>query len=261
MKLAVTSLRWGVGAGDIVRGVDLNVERGEFVGVIGPNGSGKSSLLRCAYRVNKPRFGSILLDGEEVWKLRAREFARRAAAVPQEMPGQFDFTVREIAAMGRYPHKKALQRDDAHDFALVDRALEYVGMLDRAGRSFASLSGGEKQRALIARAIAQEADFLILDEPTNHLDIYYQLEIMDLLRSLGVTSLVVMHDLNLAAQYCDRVYVMKDGNVFASGAPAAVLTPELIRAVYRVEAGVAPDPATKRPRISFLRRLGADESL
>ena len=171
MKLAVTSLRWGVGAGDIVRGVDLNVERGEFVGVIGPNGSGKSSLLRCAYRVNKPRFGSILLDGEEVWKLRAREFARRAAAVPQEMPGQFDFTVREIAAMGRYPHKKALQRDDAHDFALVDRALEYVGMLDRAGRSFASLSGGEKQRALIARAIAQEADFLILDEPTNHLDI------------------------------------------------------------------------------------------
>lgn len=257
MKLTIESLRWGVGTADIVSGADLKVERGEFVGVIGPNGSGKSSLLRCAYRVNKPRFGSILLDDEEVWDLRAREFARRAAAVPQEMPGQFDFTVREIAAMGRYPHKKALQRDDAHDFELINRALAYVGMLERAGRSFASLSGGEKQRALIARAIAQETDFLILDEPTNHLDIYYQLEIMDLLRSLGVTSLVVMHDLNLAAQYCDRIYVMKDGQVFASGAPAEVLTPELIRAVYRVEASVAPNPETGRPQIVFLHRLSS----
>ena len=257
MKLSVSSVHWGTSAEDIVRGVDVEIERGEFVGVIGPNGSGKSSFLRCVYRVNRPHSGSILLDEREVWNMKAREFALQAAAVPQEMPGQFDFTVREIAAMGRYPHKKALQRDNTQDLELVDQALEYVGMKERSDRSFTSLSGGEKQRTLIARTIAQKADFLILDEPTNHLDIYYQLEIMDLLRSLNVTSLVVMHDLNLAAQYCDRIYVMKDGRVFAEGSPAAVLTPDLIRSVYHVEASVVPDPQTGRPRISFLRRVSS----
>ena len=256
MKLEVCGLRWGPGDEDIVKGVDLSVNEGEFVGVIGPNGSGKSSLLRCVYRLNRPKGGAAILDGEDVWGMSARDMARRAASVPQEMPGAFDFSVREIVAMGRYPHRTMMGRESEEDARLIEGALDRVGMLPRAERPFSSLSGGEKQRALIARAIAQGTGLLILDEPTNHLDIYYQLEIMDLVRDLGVACLVVMHDLNLAARYCDRLYVMNDGRVFAHGRPQDVLTPDLIREVYRVEASVTLQPETGRPEILFLGRLG-----
>ena len=252
MKLKIESLFWGAEGRDIVRGAELMVEEGEFVGIIGPNGSGKSSLLRCVYRLNRPRHGTVLLDGEDVWKMSAREAARRFAAVPQEMPGDFGFTVREIAAMGRYPHKSLLERENEEDDRTVQQALAQVGMAGCAERMFSSLSGGEKQRALIARAIAQDSGLLILDEPTNHLDIYYQLEIMELIKKLKTASLVVMHDLNLAARYCDRIYVMREGSVFASGRPQDVLTPELIQRVYRVKAAVAFTPF---PQISFLEPL------
>ena len=253
-KLEVESLLWGAEGRPIVQGVSLTVEEGEFVGVIGPNGSGKSSLLRCIYRANRPQGGAVLLDGRDLWQMPAKEAARHAAAVPQEMPAQFEFTVREIVAMGRYPHKGPFSGSDARDEVLVDRALEYVGMSPCADRTFASLSGGEKQRALIARAIAQDAGLLLLDEPTNHLDVYYQLEILDLIRSAGVSCLVVMHDLNLAAQHCDRLYVMHDGRVVAGGRPRDVLTPELIRRVYRVEAEVTTAPGGA-PHVLFLRAL------
>ena len=179
MKLRVQALSWAIQGQHIVRKVDLSVGKGEFIGIIGPNGSGKSSLLRCIARVNRPHSGAILLDKDEVWKLKNRQLARRVAAVSQEMPGELDFTAREIVAMGRYPHKRVLERDNDTDARLVDEALERVGMLSRAERRFSSLSGGEKQRTLIARAIAQKTEFLILDEHTNHLDIYYQLEIME----------------------------------------------------------------------------------
>ncbi len=253
MKLQVQALSWAVLGQDIVQAVDLSVGKGECIGIIGPNGSGKSSLLRCISRVTRPHSGTILLDGDDVWQLKSRQFARRAAAVSQEMPGQLAFTVREIAAMGRYPHKGLLERDNSTDVCLVDEALKYVGMLSRAERSFSSLSGGEKQRTLIARAIAQETEFLILDEPTNHLDIYYQLEIMELIRGLDCSCLMVMHDLNLAARYCDRLYVMFEGRVLASGPPQRVLTPELIQRVYRVASRIIPDPDSGRPYILFHR--------
>ncbi|MCR4818553.1 MAG: ABC transporter ATP-binding protein [Fretibacterium sp.] len=252
MKLRVESLFWGMGEREIVNGVSLTVGDGEFVGIIGPNGSGKSSLLRCVYRMNKPRCGIAFIDGEDVWKMSVKDVARRSAAVPQEMPGQFDFTVREIAAMGRYPHKGTMERDNEEDKRLTGQALERVGMAEYAERNFNSLSGGEKQRTLIARAIAQNTQLLILDEPTNHLDIYYQLEVMDLIKGLHTSSLIVMHDLNLAARYCDRLYVMKDGKVFAHGTPQDVLTPELIRDVYHVEACVTLQPGINLPQIIFL---------
>ena len=253
-KLEVEALRWGAEGRPIVQGVSLTVEEGEFVGVIGPNGSGKSSLLRCIYRANRPQGGTVLLDGRDLWRMPVKEAARHAAAVPQEMPTQFEFTVREIVAMGRYPHKGPFSGADARDEELVERALDYVGMSPCADRTFASLSGGEKQRALIARAIAQDAGLLLLDEPTNHLDVYYQLEILDLIRSAGVSCLVVMHDLNLAAQHCARLYVMHDGCVVAGGRPRDVLTPELIRRVYRVEAEVTTAPGGA-PHVLFLRAL------
>lgn len=238
MKLEISSLVWSVGGRNIVDGVSLQVEEKGSVAVIGPNGSGKSSMLRCIYGANTPTGGSIKIDGADVAAMSRREFALRAAAVPQEMPTQFDFSVREMVAMGRYPHKRALDGEDANDRSAIERALEHVGMAARAGRMFSSLSGGEKQRTLIARAIAQQCDLMLLDEPTNHLDIFYQLEIMELLRATGVSRLIVMHDLELAARYCDRICVMKDGRVAAEGTPREVLTPEMIREVYRVEADV-----------------------
>ncbi|MBR1671445.1 MAG: ABC transporter ATP-binding protein [Fretibacterium sp.] len=252
MKLKVDSLFWGPEKADIVRGASLSVRAGEFTGIIGPNGSGKSSLLRCVYRMNRPRGGRILLDGEDLWQMPPRVAARKAVSVPQEMPGSLGFTVREVAAMGRYPHKGMLERENDEDRRLVEHALECTGMLAHAERPFSSLSGGEKQRTLIARAIAQGTEFLILDEPTNHLDIYYQLEILDLLKGLGNTCLAVMHDLNLAARYCDWLYVMRGGSIFAEGRPEDVLSPKLIRDVYRVKASVTPQKETGALQITFL---------
>jgi len=259
-KLSVAKLQWQVAGRRIVDGVDVTVNPGEFVGVIGPNGSGKSSFLRCVYRVNRPDSGAVFLDGEDLWKMSSAQAARRCAAVPQEMPAQFDFTVREIVAMGRYPYKKAMERDTDDDRHLAAQAMDYVGLSQKADQAFSSLSGGEKQRTLIARAIAQNTGFLVLDEPTNHLDIYYQLEIMDLIRRMGTASLVVMHDLNLASQYCDRLYVLYRGRVAAAGRPQDVITPELIARLYHVETRVAIRPETGRPQIIFLRRLIGAES-
>lgn len=251
MTLQVERVTWHADGRAIVDGVSLMVAPGEMVGLIGPNGSGKSTLLRTVYRVLRPDSGRITLDGDDVWLLDARQAARRSAAVMQDRAAEFDFSVYEIVLMGRNPHKELFDRDTSTDFAIVDDALRQVGMLGLSKRSFYTLSGGEKQRVLIARALAQQAQFLILDEPTNHLDIRYQIEILELVRELGVTTLTALHDLNLAALYCDRLYVLQAGRIVAAGAPCDVLTSTLIRAVYGVEAEVADHPATGRPHITF----------
>jgi iron complex transport system ATP-binding protein len=252
MKLNVDHVSWGVAGAQIVRAISLTCPPGAFVGLIGPNGSGKSSLLRCIYRVLTPDAGQITLDSENVWKLTARQTAQRMAVVLQESSGEFDFSVREIVLMGRSPYKGPLDRDTNHDLAVVDAALAQVGMHDFAQRSFLTLSGGEKQRVLVARALAQQTRFLVLDEPTNHLDIHYQLEVLDLVRGLGVTTIAALHDLNLAALYCDQLYVLKHGQVVAQGTPEAVLTPALIWEVYHVRAEVETHPTTGRLHVVFL---------
>ncbi len=254
MRLEVEAVSWGVAGARIVREVSLSCPPGSLVGLIGPNGSGKTSLLRCIYRVLRPDAGLVRLDADEVWRLSARQAARRIGVVLQEHGGEFDFSVREMVLMGRAPHKALFERDSAEDVRLADEALRKVDMLAFAERSFATLSGGEKQRVLVARALAQQPRLLVLDEPTNHLDIRYQLEALDLVRGLGVTTIAAMHDLNLAALYCDRLYVLKAGALVASGAPEAVLTAELIQAVYGVRAEVAPHPRTGRLHVVFLPR-------
>lgn len=251
MKLQTEKVSWSVEAKTIVDEVTLAVADGEFVGLLGPNGSGKSSLLRTIYRILKPDAGLIQLDGANVWQLSARQVARQMAVVMQERTGDFDFSVHEIVMMGRNPHKGMFDRDTAHDFQLVDEALERVDMVEFARRSFLTLSGGEKQRVLIARALVQQAKFLVLDEPTNHLDIHYQLEILELVKNLGVTTIAALHELNLAAFYCDRLYVLKDGQLVASGTPEAVLQPELIRQVYGVWSEVAIHSLTGKLTITF----------
>ncbi|MDT9689279.1 ABC transporter ATP-binding protein [Streptomyces sp. P9(2023)] len=238
--------------GTRLHGVDLTARPGETVGLVGPNGSGKTTLLRCVYGTLAPTAGRILLDGDDLAALGPKARARRIATVPQDGSTEFELTVHELVALGRSPHKRFWEGDTAADRTRAEAALARVGIAELADRPYPTLSGGERQRALVARALVQDPALLVLDEPTNHLDIRYQLEVLSLVRHLGTTNLLALHDLNLAAAYCDRLYVLERGRVIAEGAPAEVLTPALLRAVYGVEAEVIPHPRTGTPTVFYL---------
>jgi len=251
MKLELNGVSVNLGGATIADDASLRVETGEMVALVGPNGSGKSTLLRTIYRVLRPTTGTVLLDGDDAWHLPAAEVARRCAVVIQEGEAEFDFTVDEVVLMGRAPYKRAFDRDDATDFALVDQALEQVALRSLRYRSIATLSGGEKQRVLVARALAQQAPVLLLDEPTNHLDLRATLSLLDLIRELGLSTLCVLHDLNLAAAYCDRMYVLSAGRIVADGAPHDVLTEQLLREVFQVDACHVRHPRTGCLQLMF----------
>ncbi len=243
MKIEAKGLSAELGGAQILNGVSLEAQDGQLVGVIGPNGSGKSTLLRCLYRVLEPTGGAVYLNGRELRSYSVKESARQVSVVAQHNYYNFDFTVQEVVLMGRSPYKRALDRDTREDYRLAAEALERVGMSAFAGRSFSTLSGGEQQRVILARALAQQTPCLILDEPTNHLDVKYQLQLMDIVRSLGRTVIAAVHDLNIAAMYCDRLYVMRNGRIAAAGTPQEILTVEFIREVYEVEAELCTDSA------------------
>ncbi len=251
MQMKVDRVNWSVDGKQILRDVSLTVEPGSFTGLIGPNGSGKSTLLRCIYRALRPDSGSITLDGKDIRRMDIRETARRIAVVLQEYPSDFQFTVGEIVSMGRNPHKGMFDRDTPADRGIIREALARVGLAGFAHRNFNTLSGGEKQRVVIARTLAQQAKFMVLDEPTNHLDIRYQLETMELVKGLGLTTLAALHDLNIAAAYCDFINVIDKGQIVASGRPDEVLIPSLIEKVFGVGAKVGTDPLTGRPSLNF----------
>ncbi|WP_313811457.1 ABC transporter ATP-binding protein [Glutamicibacter sp.] len=220
----------------IVHGAGLHVESGEVLGLIGPNGSGKSTLLKTLYAALRPRTGLITLDGERIGDLRGSALARRMAVVAQETPGDLPVSVAETVLLGRSPHRGALASFTVDDHRTAASALSLLGVRHLADRSYATLSGGEKQRVLMARAIAQQADHLLLDEPTNHLDIRYQHELLDLVGRLGLTTVVVLHDLNLAARYCTKLVLLSEGQIVAAGTPADVLKPDLLNDVYGIHA-------------------------
>jgi iron complex transport system ATP-binding protein len=226
----------------VLDGVSLRVERGASVGLLGPNGAGKTTLLKLLAGMLEPRAGQITLDGRPVSTLTRREIARRLAVVPQETHTPFDFTVIEMVLMGRYPHLGAFELEGARDLAIAREALAATGTTAFESRAFSTLSGGEKQRVVIAGALAQSAEVLLLDEPTAALDLKYQFEIITLLRRLnaerGTTVIVSTHDLNLAAALCDRMVLLRDGRIMAQGATGEVLTPENVGALYEVEADV-----------------------
>ncbi|MGW8375918.1 ABC transporter ATP-binding protein [Streptomyces sp. ODS28] len=236
----------------LVDSVSLHARAGQTVGVVGPNGSGKTTLLRCVYGTLAPAGGRMLLDGEDLTALGPKRRAQRVATVPQEGGDGFGLTVREIVAMGRSPHKRFWETDGAEDAELVRDALAHVGADSLAERRFGDLSGGERQRTLVARALAQQPALLVLDEPTNHLDVRYQWEVLSLVRNLGTTNLIALHDLNLAAYYCDLLYVLDAGRLVASGPPAEVLTEELLAEVYGVGAEVTQHPLTQAPTVVYL---------
>ncbi|MFJ7182347.1 ABC transporter ATP-binding protein [Streptomyces massasporeus] len=251
-ELVVDGVTLTAGAHRLVEDVSLTARPGEVIGLVGPNGSGKSSLLRTVYRVLRPAAGHVRVDGTDAWSLPVRQLARTVAAVVQESGADFDLSVREVVAMGRTPHKRLLDGDTPEDAELIDTVLDAVDATDLAHRPFDRLSGGERQRVLIARALAQQPSLLVLDEPTNHLDIRHQLDVLNTLRRLPATVLVALHDLNLAAYYCDRLYVLRDGQVIASGPPLEVLTPQLLAEVYGVTSEVAIHPRTGAPQVTFL---------
>lgn len=252
MRLQIENLTFSYGEKNDIDDIALHVSKGEFVGLIGPNGSGKSTVLKNIYRALAPDSGVIMLDGEDLSAMSHRKSALKLGVVGQENDVPFDFLVEEIVAMGRSPHKKLFDIDNAHDKYMVRHALEHMGMEGMAKRSYRHLSGGEKQRAIIARVIAQECDFFLLDEPANHLDISYQLQIFDLVKRLKVTVLAAMHDLNMAALYCDRIYVLKEGRIILKGTPEEVFTPENIYDVFGVLSDVAVHPVAGKISITFI---------
>jgi iron complex transport system ATP-binding protein len=249
MSLDLVGLSVDIAGRRIVSDIDIAVPDGRFVGLLGPNGSGKSTILKAIYRVHRPAAGQVLLDGKDLLNMRHKDAARRIAVVAQESSVEFDFTVSEMVMIGRTPHKRAFDRDDETDRATVADAIERVGCEDLTRRSFNTLSGGEKQRVLIARAIAQGADHLILDEPTNHLDVRYQLEVLELVAGFGMTVLAALHDLSLAALFCDSVCLLADGAVVTTGSPKAVITAEMVRHAYGADVLVVEHPETGTPHL------------
>ncbi|MEM9013103.1 MAG: ABC transporter ATP-binding protein [Pseudomonadota bacterium] len=233
--LHAEALVWGPRRGvTVLHPTSFEVAPGQVLGVVGPNGAGKSTLLRLLYRYLRPRAGRVLLDGADIWRLPARDVARTVAVVLQEQPTDFALTVREIVALGRTPHRSGLARGDGSDEGIVAAALAQLDLGSLAERMFGTLSGGERQRAMVARALAQEPRLLILDEPTNHLDIRHQLEVLALIRGLGLTIVTSLHDINLAAGVADWVLVLAEGRAVAYGQPGDVLTEDLIARAFDV---------------------------
>ncbi|QGV77316.1 ABC transporter ATP-binding protein [Streptomyces ficellus] len=253
MRIDIDDLNVEIAGARLVEDVTLRVADGQLVGLVGPNGSGKSSLLRCVYRALRPAAGTVRVDGDDLHAMSAREGARRLAALPQESVAEFDFTVTEVVAMGRLPHQGAAARTTVEDRQTCASALARVGAGHLADRGFLTLSGGEKQRVLIARALAQQPRVLVLDEPTNHLDIAQQLDVLSLVRGSRLTVLTALHDLNLAAVHCDLLYVIEHGRIVASGTPYDVLTPELLAEVFGVRAHRVPHPETGALQLLFDR--------
>ena len=259
MEILAEAVKYFIGKKEILKGIDLTLHPKEFLGIIGPNGSGKSTFLKCVYRVQKPTEGTIRFDGKLLDEMSYRESALKLAVVAQHNYYNFDFSVLDVVLMGRSPHKKMMDRDNAEDYRLAHESLSIVGLSGFEARNFSTLSGGEQQRVILARALTQQTDCIVLDEPTNHLDIKYQLQLMDIVKGLEIPVVAAIHDLNIASAYCDQLYAIKEGHLFGSGTPAELLTEQFIYELYEVRAEILRDstgrrvivyPPQARPRIA-----------
>jgi iron complex transport system ATP-binding protein len=251
MRLVAEEVTYRIGPATLLGGVDLEATDGEVVALVGANGSGKSTLLRLLYRALDRQGGVAWLGGHRLWDLPRRQAATLLAAVPQEQPAEADLTVEELVGLGRLPHRRALGAAGPDDRRLVHDAMVATEVAHLAKRPLGQLSGGERQRAVVARALAQRPSVLLLDEPTNHLDVHHQHEVLALVRRLRLTAVVAVHDLNLAAAYCDRVVVLLAGSVVASGPVTEVLVPDVIERAFGVGASVVAHPVTGRPQFLF----------
>ncbi|MFC8047577.1 ABC transporter ATP-binding protein [Nocardia sp. NPDC057353] len=251
--LTAEAVTLGYGDRVIVDGLSLEIAPGVVTTVIGPNGCGKSTLLRSLGRLLRPSAGQVVLDGKAISAMRTRDVARIVGMLPQTPVAPEGLTVADLVARGRHPHQSWIRQWSAGDEDEVATALAQTGIADLADRPLDELSGGQRQRAWISMALAQGTDILLLDEPTTYLDLAHSLEVLDLVDRLhadyGRTVVMVLHDLNLAIRYSDRLVVMAAGRIVAQGAPAEIVTPELLREVFRLEATVLDDPMSGRPLI------------
>ena len=248
-EIALTGVSWGPrGAPAILHDLTFAVPRGQIVAVCGANGAGKSSLLRLIWRHQPPTRGAVLVRGRDLWLTGAAEAARLVAAVVQDQPADLDLTLAQVVGLGRLPHRRGWGAAPG-DAPKVQAALCRMDLEALAHRPFRSLSGGERQRGMVARALAQEPQILVLDEPTNHLDIRHQLELLALLKGLGLTVITTLHDLSLAAGFADRVLVLAGGRIVADGPPAQALSAETLAQAFQVRARITLDGAT--PRFDF----------
>jgi iron complex transport system ATP-binding protein len=244
-----------LGGREVLRDVSLSVPAGEFLALVGPNGAGKTTLLRTVNGLVEPTRGRVEVAGEPVAGRSARDLARRVATVPQETTLGFDFSVRDVVAMGRTPHQSRFSAPDGDDRSAVERALDRTTTAEFADRPVGELSGGERQRVLLARALAQETPVLLLDEPTASLDINHQVATLSLVRELateGRTAVAAIHDLDLAARFCDRLALVAGGELVALDIPEAVLTPERLEEAYGVRTVVSEHPVTGTPTVTAL---------
>ncbi|WP_445011132.1 ABC transporter ATP-binding protein [Vreelandella stevensii] len=253
MSIKAEHLVWKIGPKTVIDGVSFEAEPGKLLGLLGPNGSGKTSLLRLLARLKNPHAGRVLLDGQDLATYRRRAIAQRVAFIEQHATTNAHLKVIDVVKLGRFPHRTMLSGWTREDDRAVNEALERTGMNGKRDDAWQSLSGGEKQRTHVARALAQSPSELILDEPTNHLDVQHQISLLRLISSLPMTSIIALHDLNHAAMYCDRLIVMQAGRIVASGTPQDVLTQRLLREVFSVDAHIETSPHHARPHIHFAR--------
>lgn len=238
--LEIENLTYKIDDSLISDGINIKFEENTFTGIIGPNGSGKSTLLKQIYRVLKPTKGKIFFDGIDIEDISSKKMARQMAVLPQENQSDFDYTVREIILMGRFPYHSFFMGD--HDFdvdiKLMKKYLDIVGLREQENQYFKTLSGGEKQRVLLARALVQEAELLILDEVTNHLDIGYQYKVLEILKGLNMTIISAIHDLNLAMKFCDQVVIIDKGRIIVTGSPKDIITKENLKEIFKIDAQI-----------------------
>lgn len=260
-SIRADELGFRVEAKALLERVRLHAHQGQLVGLIGPNGAGKSTLLRAIAGVLRPQEGAVWLEGEELDSMPARDVAARMALVPQIAPYTHGFTARELVLMGRYPHLGRFQIEGANDERIAHEAMRLTETDEFAERTLDTLSGGERQRVFVSRALAQQPRVLLLDEPTANLDVLHKLRVLDLVRRLvdeGLTAVAAIHDLGMAARYCDRLVLLSEGRVLADGTPAEVLAPDIIEAAFGVRSAVYPDPVTGSLVVSLI--APADEN-
>jgi iron complex transport system ATP-binding protein len=256
--VAVQELSWKYGKQAILTNINLAVDRGKFYSIIGPNGSGKTTLLRNISRNLEPAAHSVFIDDTDITGLSGRDMAKRLSVVPQNTNIEFDFSVTDIVLMGRSPYMKRFGSESQEDMEIAERAMRTTNTWHLKEKSINEISGGERQRVIVARALAQETDIMLLDEPVSQLDIHHQIEMMELICSLirarALTAISVMHDLNLAAQYSDYLILISEGRIVCQGTPRQVITKENIESVYQLESCIIDNPITGKPYIMHAER-------
>ena len=253
MTIRAKNLVWKIGRKTIINDVSFEAKPGKMLGLLGPNGSGKTSLLRLIAGLKRPYSGHVLLDEKDINMLARRNVAQRVAFVEQHATTNANLKVIDVVRLGRFPHRSMFSGWTGIDEMAVQDAIKRTGMTAKTNDQWQSLSGGEKQRVHIARALAQTPKELILDEPTNHLDVQHQMSLLKLVSTLPVTSIIALHDLNHAAMFCDELIVMSSGKIVASGAPEEVITENMLKEVFSIDARVGPSPYSGRPHIHYLK--------